>query len=56
MELQIKMFSEIESWMASGVSKSSFLEGKTTVKPSLIIGCPSGKCENNFIQRADFKN
>ena len=29
MGLQEKMFSEIEVWMASGVSKSSFLEGKS---------------------------
>lgn len=28
MELQVKMFSEIEVWMASGVSKSRFLEDK----------------------------
>ena len=28
MELQEKMFSEIEAWMASGVSKSRFLEDK----------------------------
>jgi hypothetical protein len=28
MGLQEKMFSEIEVWMSSGVSKSSFLEGK----------------------------
>ena len=28
MGLQEKMFSEIEVWMASGVSKSSFLEDK----------------------------
>lgn len=29
MELEKKMFSEIELWMSSGVSKSSFLEGKS---------------------------
>lgn len=29
MELQEKMFSEIEVWMASGVSKASFLEDKS---------------------------
>jgi len=29
MGLQEKMFSEIEVWMASGVSKASFLEGKS---------------------------
>ena len=29
MGLQEKMFSEIEAWMASGVSKSSFLEDKS---------------------------
>ena len=29
MGLQEKMFSEIEVWMASGVSKSNFLEGKS---------------------------
>jgi hypothetical protein len=28
MRLQEKMFSEIEAWMASGVSKSRFLEDK----------------------------
>ena len=28
MELQEKMFSEIEAWMALGVSKSRFLEDK----------------------------
>ena len=28
MELQEKMFSDIEAWMASGISKSRFLEDK----------------------------
>jgi hypothetical protein len=57
MGLQEKMFSEIEVWMASGVSKSSFLEQKNPVsletgflsKYSRSVGyCTKKVCKDFF--------
>ena len=38
MELQKRMFNEVELWLESGLKKSEFWSRRTTVKGNSIIG------------------
>ena len=54
MELQRKMFSEVESWMVSGESKSRFLEHKTYTEAKFNYWLAKWKAKEQLTSGGEF--